>query len=296
MEIKNHADKFILNLRARNYSAHTIVAYQNDLQDFIEFISQIKKDADLNDFNTQNIRRYLTHLSSKYKEKSSIIRKISCVRSFATYLSKYRHIKNNPFKLITVPKKDKVLPSFLNREEMEKLLENSQQGEKFALRNKAILELLYSSGLRRSEAVGLNIGDIDFYSELVRVFGKGSKERLVPLTEKALKSIKDYIYSRDNPPSTEPLFLNHLGKRLSGFGLEIIVKKACLKANLARKISPHSIRHSFATHLLSAGCDLRTLQDMLGHKSLQATQVYTHVSLKRLKEVYQKTHPRNKKQ
>ena len=290
MDIKGLTAKYLLTLRARDYSAHTLIAYEKDLQDFLDFIDT----ENLATFNMQTVRKYLAFLSTEYDTKSTVIRKMACIRSFATYLVRYRHIKNNPFKLLTLPKREKKLPNFLSKEEMQKLIENSQEGETFATRNSAMLELLYSSGLRRSEMVGLNIGDIDFYNGLVRVFGKGAKERLVPVTDLALEAIKKYLYSRNDPPPAEPLFLNHLKNRLSSNGLELIVKKACLKANLARKISPHILRHSFATHLLSNGCDLRTLQDMLGHKSLQSTQVYTHVSLSQLKKVYDKTHPRSK--
>lgn len=290
MDVKNLADKYLLNLRARDYSAHTILAYEKDLADFLEFL----ESENLASLNVQTIRKYLAFLSREYETKSTVVRKMACVRSFVGYLVRYRHIKNNPFKLLILPKLDKKLPNFLNREEMDKLIDNSQDGEQFATRNTAILELLYSSGLRRSETVSLNVGDVDFYNGVVRVFGKGARERIVPVTEKALSRIKDYLYSRNDPPASEPLFLNHLKKRLSSNGLELIVKKACLKANLARKVSPHSIRHSFATHMLSSGCDLRSLQDMLGHKTLQSTQVYTHVSLSQLKKVYDKAHPRGK--
>ncbi len=290
MDVKNLTAKYLLNLRARDYSAHTILAYEKDLSDFVDFLDS----ENLASLNTKTIRKYLTFLSSEYESKSTVIRKMACIRSFVSYLVRYRHMKNNPFKLLILPKIDKRLPNFLNKDEMQKLIDNSQQNETYATRNTAILELLYSSGLRRSEAVSLNVGDIDFYNGLVRVFGKGAKERIVPITDRALESIKNYLYSRNDPPSAESLFLNHLKKRLTSNGLELIVKKACLKANLARKVSPHSIRHSFATHMLSAGCDLRSLQDMLGHKTLQSTQIYTHVSLSQLKKVYDKAHPRSK--
>ncbi len=184
-----------------------------------------------------------------------------------------------------------MLPKFVSEDEAAKLME-AQASPKFAARNKAILELLYSSGLRRAEVIGLNAGDINFAEGLVKVLGKGNKERLVPVTDIALDSIQNYLARRAAPNAGSPLFLNARGARLSGEGLAQVIKKSGIKAGLARKITPHSLRHSFATHLLNNGCDLKTLQQMLGHKSLSATQVYTHVSLERLKKVYAAAHPK----
>ena len=167
---------------------------------------------------------------------------------------------------------------------------------KFAERDYAIFELLYSSGLRRSEAAGLNIGDIDFYGGFVRAMGKGSKERLVPVGDKALKAIRAYLSTRPKPQTPAmPLFLNHHAARLSDHGLALVVHRLARRARFARPVNPHSLRHSFATHLLDNGCDLKAVQEMLGHKNLQTTEIYTHVSLERLREVYDKTHPRSKK-
>ena len=163
-----------------------------------------------------------------------------------------------------------------------------------APRDRALFELMYSSGLRRSEVVGLKISDVDFFNGIVKVFGKGSKERLVPVTDEALAALKDYLATRPNPQPQEALFLNRNGKPLTGDGLAYIFKNTAIAAHLVRKVTPHSLRHSFATHLLNNGCDLRSLQEMLGHKSLAATQVYTHVSVEKLKSVYQHAHPKCK--
>jgi site-specific recombinase XerD len=168
-----------------------------------------------------------------------------------------------------------------------------EKGYYFALRDYALLELLYSSGLRRSEAAGLNIGDLDLFSGFARVMGKGSRERLVPVGDKALNALRAYLDTRPRPLAHGlPLFLNHNNGRLSGAGIALILKKMAKRARFARPVNPHSVRHSFATHLLDRGCDLKSVQEMLGHKNLQTTEIYTHVSLERLKEVYDKAHPR----
>ena len=171
---------------------------------------------------------------------------------------------------------------------------NTAGNTHFAARDKALFELMYSSGLRRSEVTGLKIRDVDFFNGVVRVLGKGNKERLVPVTDEALYAIKYYLSTRPNPQPQDALFLNAHGKPLTGDGLAFIFKNTAIAAHLARKVTPHSLRHSFATHLLNNGCDLRSLQEMLGHKTLAATQVYTHVSLDKLKSVYQHAHPKNK--
>ena len=174
------------------------------------------------------------------------------------------------------------------------MIDTAANKGRYAMRNKALFELIYSSGLRRSEVTGLKIADVDFFNGVVKVLGKGNKERYVPVTNEALQAIKNYLAFRANPLPTEPLFLNKNGTALTGDGLAYIFKQLAIQSHIARKVSPHSLRHSFATHLLNNGCDLRSLQEMLGHKTLAATQVYTHVSLDKLKSVYQHAHPKNK--
>ena len=174
------------------------------------------------------------------------------------------------------------------------MIDTAAKKGRYAMRSKALFELIYSSGLRRSEVTGLKIADVDFFNGVVKVLGKGNKERYVPVTNEALQAIKNYLACRANPLPTEPLFLNKNGTALTGDGLAYIFKQLAIQSHIARKVSPHSLRHSFATHLLNNGCDLRSLQEMLGHKTLAATQVYTHVSLDKLKSVYQHAHPKNK--
>ena len=223
-----------------------------------------------------------------------MLRKIASLRSFAAYLLRQGKLENNPFKLLPAPKRQRLLPKFLSVPETDRLLDTASNHPKFAARDKALFELMYSSGLRRSEVTGLKVRDIDFFNGIVKVFGKGAKERLVPVTDTALEAIQFYLACRKNPQQDEALFLNKNGKPLTGDGLAYIFKNTAIASHLARRVTPHSLRHSFATHLLNNGCDLRSLQEMLGHKSLSATQVYTHVSLEKLKNVYQQAHPKSK--
>ena len=226
--------------------------------------------------------------------RNTVLRKIASLRSFAAYLLEQGQLERNPFKLLPAPKREKILPKFLSVPETQRLLETAAHSKHFAARDKALFELMYSSGLRRSEVTGLCVKDVDFFNGIVKVFGKGAKERLVPVTDAALDAIRTYLAARPHPQPQDPLFLNKNGKRLTGDGLAYIFRNTAIASHLARKVTPHSLRHSFATHLLNNGCDLRSLQEMLGHKSLAATQVYTHVSLEKLKSVYDHAHPKSK--
>jgi integrase/recombinase XerC len=288
--MRKYVDKFIVNLHAKNFSRNTLSAYKKDSSHFLNFCGQKNKTC-LKDFDKTLVRAYLSRLQTLKLSRNSVLRKIAVLRSFAKFLLERELIKTDPFKLLALPKSEKLLPRFLTEKEIDKIITASRCSK----RDLAMIELLYSSGLRRSELVSLNAGDIDFYGAVVRVMGKGLKERITPVTKKAMQAVKDYLSER--APAVQPqdaLFLNKNGKRLSGHGLGLILKKLSLKANTLRKITPHEIRHSFATHLLNHGCDLRSLQEMLGHKNLSTTQVYTHVSLKHLKKVYDKSHPRNR--
>jgi integrase/recombinase XerC len=284
-------ENFSVHLRGRNLSAHTLRAYESDLKEFAAFMS-LRGRLAARDFTIHNIRAYLTRESQKEIARNSMLRKISALRSFAKYLSNRGIIAANPFRLFAAPRRARLLPKFLTEDEAAKLME-AEAGPRFAVRNKALLELLYSSGLRRSELTGLNAGDVNFTEGCVKVLGKGGRERLVPVTDIALEALSNYLSTRAVADAHAPLFLGSRGGRLSGEGLAQVVKKSALKSNLARKVTPHSLRHSFATHLLNNGCDLKTLQEMLGHKSLGATQVYTHVSPERLKKVYESAHPKS---
>ena len=294
----------MLHIRSqRNFSKHTVKAYRYDIKEFASYASVHNADAPKL-WDRMLMRGYIAYISEKKVSRNTLLRKISAVHSFIAYLIAEGSMDGDPFVLITVPKKEKRLPKFLSEGEVGKMADyntpEAVKGEdpscKFAERDYAIFELLYSSGLRRSEAAGLNIGDVDFYGGFVRAMGKGSKERLVPVGDKALKAIRAYLNTRLRPQAPAmPLFLNHNNTRLSDHGVALIIKKMARRARFVRPVNPHSLRHSFATHLLDNGCDLKSVQEMLGHKNLQTTEIYTHVSLSRLKEVYDKMHPRSKK-
>ncbi len=285
---------FLVHLQNKNFSPHTVKSYRADLHEFLLFFKQRKQD-DLRHFTSANIRSFLAALQTKNDPaRNTVLRKIASLRSFAAFLLTQGRLERNPFKLLPAPKREKILPKFLSEQETDRLLETAANSKHFAARDKALFELMYSSGLRRSEVTGLNIKDVDYFNGIVKVFGKGAKERLVPVTDAALDALKIYLACRKNPQPDDALFLNKNGKRLTGDGLAYIFKNTAIASHLARKVTPHSLRHSFATHLLNNGCDLRSLQEMLGHKSLSATQVYTHVSLEKLKSVYEHAHPKNK--
>ena len=285
---------FLKRLENKKFSFHTIRAYHADLQEFLAFF-KARKQNDLKYFTSANIRSFLAALQThEDPARNTILRKIASLRSFAAFLLAEDKLERNPFKLLPAPKRQKILPKFLSVAETDRLLDTAAHSKHFAARDKALFELMYSSGLRRSEVTGLRIKDVDFFNGLVKVFGKGSKERLVPVTDEALNALKVYLAQRKNPQSDDALFLNKNGKPLTGDGLAYIFKNTAIRSHLARKVTPHSLRHSFATHLLNNGCDLRSLQEMLGHKSFAATQVYTHVSLEKLKSVYNHAHPESK--
>ena len=283
---------FLLHLTNQNFSTYTLQNYQRDLRQFVTFWQRRK--LQLQDFTLANIRSFLASLTPYQYSRNTTLRKIAALRSFANYLLEQGKLESNPFKLLPAPKRERLLPKFLNIEETNRLIQTAADKGHFACRNRALLELIYSSGLRRSEVTGLKIADVDFFNGVVKVLGKGNKERFVPVTQTALQALRDYLATRPNPSATDALFLNKNGTPLSGDGLAYIFKNTAISSGIARKVSPHSLRHSFATHLLNNGCDLRSLQEMLGHKSLLATQVYTHVSLEKLKSVYTHAHPKNK--
>jgi len=290
--------EFAVYLRGeRNFSELTIKAYTEDIGQFFEYIEKFNRKIDKVD--RLLLRVYIASLSEKKYSRSTIIRKISSLRSFYKFLLKSNKIKNNPCFSIPLPKKEKLLPQFLDESEITKILDLPVEDNFNNIRDKAILETLYSCGLRISELVNLNYNDVDFFSEMVRVYGKGSKERLVPIGGKAIAAIKKYlpfreevIKKRHRSGGAIALFINKYGERLSTRYVRKIVDKYIRLASIKKKISPHVLRHTFATHMLNAGCDLRAIQEMLGHVSLSTTQIYTHVSLSKIKKEYERAHPR----
>lgn len=283
---------FLQHLQNKNFSAHTIKGYRTDLLCFLTFLKKQKRD-NLSSFTSPIIRSFLASEQKNKPARTTILRKIASLRSFTAYLLSQEKISKNPFKLLPAPKRQRILPKFLTLPEVDRMIDTASTG-KWAARDKALFELMYSSGLRRTEIVQLKIKDVDFFNGIVKVFGKGAKERLVPVTDAALIALREYLHTRVNPSAQEALFLNAHGHPLTGDGLAYIFRNTSIASHIARKVTPHSMRHSFATHLLNNGCDLRSLQEMLGHKSLSATQVYTHVSLDKLKSVYKHAHPKSK--
>ncbi|MFH1028434.1 MAG: tyrosine recombinase XerC [Pseudomonadota bacterium] len=276
----------------RNVSPHTLAAYNSDLAQWLAFVRSEKGDAvSAMDIDHLLLRRYLAGLS-KTTKKSSIGRKLAAIRSFFRFLLRRGMITKNPAELIATPKKEQRLPFHLDIDQATSLMEAPDEEQQHARRDRAILELLYSSGLRVSELTGLNIGEIDLMAGMVRVMGKGGKERIVPVGSRALEALQAYLDERSDPQNGAALFLNTRGQRINRRSVTRIVDAHVLRIAAFKRISPHTLRHTFATHLLEGGADLRAIQELLGHASLSTTQKYTHVSIDRLMEVYDKAHPK----
>lgn len=301
-------DRFLEYLRMeRNASLHTLRGYGADLEQFRDFllskgigIDEKSGDVSVEKIDHLAIRAYLSHFYRGHK-KSSLARKLAAQRSFFRYAVEEGFLAQSPAEIVATPKQEKPLPTFLPVDEVFSLLETPDKSTTWGSRDRAILETLYSCGMRVSELVGLSDGDIDFSLGVLRVYGKGRKERIVPVGEKALAAIREYLPQRDRVParldpqgSRAPVFINPRGGRLTSRSVARILNKHVLRCGLLRKVSPHALRHSFATHLLDAGADLRAIQELLGHVSLSTTQRYTHVSVDKLMEVYDRTHPRAK--
>lgn len=276
-----------------NLSPHTVLAYTRDVNQFIGFV---KSKGSLFD-NPQRIdpafaRSYLRWLELKDFSKKSVARKISSCRAFFRYIFREGKIKLNPFEHILSPKLGKRLPSFLYPEEVIKLLNAVNLKLKNGARDLAILELIYASGMRVGEVAKLRTDNIDLESGEVLVQGKGDRERIVLIGSHAISSIKKYLETR--PAEDKTLFLGRTGSRLTSRSMERMIRKYALKAGLAKRVTPHTLRHSFATHLLNGGADLKIVQELLGHSSLSTTQIYTHLTKEKLKSIYDKSHPRAK--
>ncbi|MDD5260048.1 MAG: tyrosine recombinase XerC [bacterium] len=276
----------------KNESPHTVRNYRIDLQQFASFLAGIQIKS-FNEINHLVLRQFLADLNQKNYQKSSIGRKVAALKSFFKFLQKKKYLENNPAKVLHAPKQDKKLPKFLEVDEMRQLLQApGDQGFK-SLRDSSILETLYSTGMRVAELTGLDLENIDFLSGLVRIRGKGAKERVIPIGEKALSVLYQYLDERARiSRETKALFLNFHGHRITDRSINRLIDFYIKKTSVTKKISAHVLRHTFATHLLNAGCDLRSIQEMLGHNSLETTQKYTHVTMERLKKVYEKSHPR----
>jgi len=284
----------------RNLSLHTRRNYISDLNQLKEFLEREHPKIKCGAIDGTIIRSYLGFLYKKNR-KSSIARKLASLRTFFNFLLRVGIIKKNPASLVSTPRLEKHVPSFLSVDEMFSLLNMPDETKQAGLRDKAIMETLYSSGLRVSELVEMNEDDIDLNLGIIKVMGKGKKERIVPIGSKAIEALHNYLKFRKRmsthpPPSSlnQPIFLNQRGGRLSTRSVARVINRYIEQCGLLKNISPHSLRHSFATHMLDAGADLRAIQELLGHVSLSTTQKYTHVSIDKLMEVYDKAHPKSR--
>jgi len=288
----------------RNASPHTIRNYRSDLLQFRDYLAEGRATVavDVRSVDALRIRGFLSILFERQEKKSSIARKLSAVRAFFKFLKREGVLAENPSTIVSTPKQDKTLPRIMTEEEMNAFLnavaEATKTGEPAMRRDRALLEMLYASGLRVSELVGLDLRSVNFGDGMVLVRGKGRKERIVPFGSKAKQALEDYLPVRQRilqerkKSGQQALFLNVWGERLTTRSVDRLVKKYVRHYGPAVKVSPHSLRHAFASHLLTEGADLRAIQEMLGHASLSTTQKYTQVSIKQLIEVYDKTHPK----
>ena len=290
-KVKNFLDYLLLE---RGFSINTISSYERDLRKFVEYLEENK--IDFEKIGAKEITEFMEYLKSKNYDISTIQRISSSLRSFFKYLVFSMEVEKNPAEFIEVPKKKKILPEFLTKEEISSLISSIIPNTPLKIRDRALLEFAYATGARVSEIVNLRINDIIFDEGLVRIKGKGDKERIVPLTKICLEFLKIYLL-KARPKikrsfSGDFVFLNKNGTRLTRIGFWKILKKYGKTFGL-KKIYPHILRHSFATHMLEGGCDLRTLQVLLGHSSLSTTQIYTHLDISHLREVVNKCHPRS---
>ena len=289
--MRRFIEKFINYLRVeKGSSEHTVTNYSLDLKAFAVFLG----DKDINSVDHLALRRFLAEMRSKNYAKRTIARKLASLRTFFKFLYREGYIKINPITAVSTPKLDKRLPIVLDEGKVARLIETPRPDDPAGLRDRAILETLYSTGIRVSELVGLDTGDVDHISGVIKVLGKGRKERISPIGDKASAAIRRYAESKNEKKirDKDAVFLNKSGRRLTDRSVRRIIDKHIKAASITEHISPHSLRHSFATHLLDRGADLRSVQELLGHMNLSTTQIYTHVTMERLREAYDKAHPR----
>jgi len=298
--LEEHIEAFLESLRNRAVSEHTLFNYELDIRQFQTFIES--QNATVESIDHLFIRDFLNHLYERKLQKSSVARKLACLRTFFKFLVKDKRRDSNPAELISSPRLPKKLPSYLGEEEAVAVVEMPDGDSVKGLRDRAILELLYASGLRVRELVGLNDENLDLPQQLVRVLGKGKKQRIVPFGEHAARALSAYVEERNRNWLSEPeddgqvpLFVSLRGHRLDARDVQRLVEKTRRLLPSGRRFTPHTLRHSFATHLLERGADLRAIQELLGHSSLATTQKYTHVSLEHLRAEYDKAHPKARK-
>ncbi len=300
-EQKQYIEDFLTYLSfEKNYSEHTIKAYKSDIVSFLIWINSNCITTDLN-----KLREYMHFIQRFEYKKTTILRKIASLRGFYKYLYRERIIDNNPASNLIAPKKNKSLPKFLTDDEMERILDNVHITTPAGFRNKAILELLWATGMRVSELSGLNFGDLELENDEIKVFGKGAKERIVLISKRAKKFLQQYINTarplipgcngiKINNDENSPVFINNTGYRLQTRTIRNVINEIVERIQLPKHVTPHMFRHSFATRLIEHGADLRVVQELLGHASISNTQIYTHISTQHLKEVYNTAHPHAK--
>jgi integrase/recombinase XerD len=296
--MEDHLKDFIhFMIVEKGLANNTIESYERDLNSYMTYLKNVETISQLNDVQRAHIVHFLGFLKEQQKSSKTLARHIASVRAFHQFLIRDKVTDHDPSVHIESPKLEKSLPKVLNLQEVEFLLDSPKQHDHFGIRDKAMLELLYATGIRVSELTGLNLGDIHLTMGFVRCIGKGNKERIIPVGKTATSALQQYL---DNGRSQfvskknidDALFLNNHGKRLTRQGFWKILKKLAGEAGIAKDLTPHTLRHSFATHLLENGADLRAVQEMLGHADISTTQIYTHVTKTRLKDVYSKFHPR----
>ena len=300
-------EQFLEHLRyERNVSAHTLRNYASDLEQFIDFLAPLdqttgkRNTPDISEIDHLTIREWLASLHAAQKKKASIARKLAALRTFFQFLVREGVVGLNPAKLVSTPRLEKKLPKHLSIEETIRFIESPDAETDLGKRDRAMLELMYATGVRVAELTTLNLADVDFGNQLIRVTGKRRKQRIVPFGDPAAVAIRNYLTVRDkfllkapiSKRDEEALFLNYQGTRITTRSVGRMVEKYIRLCAGMHNISPHALRHSFATHLLDSGADLRDIQELLGHARLSTTQVYTHVSMEKLIEVYDKAHPK----
>ena len=301
-QLREFLDYIRLN---RNASTHTVAAYESDLTQFVAFAGEFtgKRDALRPDhLDLDVIRAFLGELHHERQSRATVARKVSAVRTFFRYLRREGFVESDPAALVVAPKREQKVPAHLSVDEMSHLLDTPDTSSPLGRRDRAILELFYASGIRLSELVGLGLEDLDLAGRMVRVMGKGRKERIVPFNQKAAGALRAWLKDRvaltrglprrSEAKEGDALFVNARGGRLTGRSVQRLVARYVTSCSARFGISPHALRHSFATHLLQAGADLRAIQELLGHVRLSTTQRYTHVNVAQLLEVYRKSHPR----
>ncbi|RZI51522.1 site-specific tyrosine recombinase XerD [Aeribacillus pallidus] len=296
--MNDHIQDFIHYLTVeRGLANNTIVSYERDLKSYKQFLNEKLNIQEVQNIQRYHILQYLHFLKDQGKSSKTIARHIASIRAFHQFLLREKAADEDPSVHIETPQIERKLPKVLSLEEVERLLETPELTSPIGYRDKAMLELLYATGIRVSEMVYLNLSDVHLIMGFIRCYGKGKKERLVPIGEKATKALEEYL-EKGRPKlvrqkhKTDALFLNHHGKRISRQGFWKNLKSIAVKAGIQKELTPHTLRHSFATHLLENGADLRAVQEMLGHADISTTQIYTHVTKTRLKDVYKMYHPR----